>query len=283
MTPLTQDHRLQLFAALVLTQLGMGCRYFEANPEFCSTMENYYLDCDFDGLGLETQRFWTCEANLSELYGGPCDFVQIKGDLCEDRNALNWDGIENQPCEFEGDCEPIWYHGKRYDVFAFQQYCWFAQDLATLRYADSTLIAPEFIFQSTSYPDEGFLYSFELVNHTNLCPNGWRVPAIYVEFFGLYEETKKYVEDIGPALRSREKWDVPGDDFWGFQAIPNGTFSSSTGLYTNGLASIWLRPDPLGSEYNRHEIRITESDDIEIVNNPSTQQFRGIRCSRRMN
>ena len=62
MTPLTQDHRLQLFAALVLTQLGMGCRYFEANPEFCSTMENYYLDCDFDGLGLETQRFWTCEA-----------------------------------------------------------------------------------------------------------------------------------------------------------------------------------------------------------------------------
>lgn len=106
------------------------------------------------------------------------------------------------------------------------------------------------------------------------------IPSIDVQFWTLYEETKKYVEDIGPELRSRENWDVPGDDFWGFQAIPNGTFNSSTGLYTNGLSSIWLRPDPLGSEYNRHEIRITESNDIEIVNNPSTQQFPGFSRAR---
>lgn len=259
-----------------------GCDYWDLDGRPCKELQVYYRDNDGDGLGRVKNRKWSC------MDGPPEGYVAELGDLCEDTTALNWDGNAFEPCvhETDGECEPVEYYGIVYDVFQLGNRCYFADDLKTKRFQNGDSLRPDnspFSPQYVEGANSGFLY-YRRMAEEELCPTGWRVWNYYDVQRYFLDEIKRYVEFLGPALRSREGWHVEGTDWWGFNAVPTGSYDLNSGTFHDDERAIYMILDPeaewTGNYYN---LIIDEGNEITFLDSwgsfPEADQIYGaIRC-----
>ena len=158
------------------------------------------------------------------------------------------------------------YDGYDYSVVTIGNQCWFAENLRTTVYADSSAI-PEITSNDTwinsfgafcaygnlisNVEAYGLLYNYYAVeNPAGLCPSGWHVPTDG-EWYELenYISSQGYSGTEGTALRSTSGWSNGGngtDDF-GFSALPGGFRLNNDGSFSDaGSYGGWWSSSPSG-------------------------------------
>ena len=210
---------------------------------------------------------------------------------CTDPTALNYDaeattddgsctydttgvgeggGIETAECE-----DTVSMDGYDYAVVAIGSQCWFAENLRTTVFQDSTEIPLE---SGSAFPNltsaartqynnnatyvntRGYLYNgYATVDeeHGGICPSGWHVPS-EVDWMALevFLVGEGHAATMGEVLKSTSGWNANGSgtDLYGFNAKPGGvcwpdgnfyninnvaTLSSST--WNNNYSAMYLR------------------------------------------
>lgn len=210
---------------------------------------------------------------------------------CTDPTALNYDaeattddgsctydttgvgeggGIETAECE-----DTVSMDGYDYAVVAIGSQCWFAENLRTTVFQDSTEIPLE---SGSAFPNltsaartqynnnatyvntRGYLYNgYATVDeeHGGICPSGWHVPS-EVDWMALevFLVGEGHAATMGEVLKSTSGWNANGSgtDLYGFNAQPGGvcwpdgnfyninnvaTLSSST--WNNNYSAMYLR------------------------------------------
>ena len=210
---------------------------------------------------------------------------------CTDPTALNFDaeattddgsctydttgvgeggGIETAECE-----DTVSMDGYDYAVVAIGSQCWFAENLRTTVFQDSTEIPLE---SGSAFPNltsaartqynnnatyvntRGYLYNgYATVDeeHGGICPSGWHVPS-EVDWMALevFLVGEGHAATMGEVLKSTSGWNANGSgtDLYGFNAQPGGvcwpdgnfyninnvaTLSSST--WNNNYSAMYLR------------------------------------------
>lgn len=168
--------------------------------------------------------------------------------------------------------DPIFFDNYWYETVLISDQCWFAENLRTTVYADSTSI-PEvtgnfaWVGLSTGarcdYENNAFfadtygrLYNWYAVDDVRgLCPSGWHVPT-HDDWIDLrnYIVSQGFVGlDIGPALQSNTGW--TGTDNFGFSALPGGFRSGDFGdtgnlggfFFSLGNQSAWWSSSLIGT------------------------------------
>ena len=210
---------------------------------------------------------------------------------CTDPTALNYDveattddgsctydttgvgeggGIETAECE-----DTVSMDGYDYAVVTIGSQCWFAENLRTTVFQDSTEIPLE---SGSAFPNltsaartqynnnatyvntRGYLYNgYATVDeeHGGICPSGWHVPS-EVDWMALevFLVGEGHAATMGEVLKSTSGWNANGSgtDLYGFNAKPGGvcwpdgnfyninnvaTLSSST--WNNNYSAMYLR------------------------------------------
>ena len=179
-------------------------------------------------------------------------------------------GIETAECE-----DTVSMDGYDYAVVAIGSQCWFAENLRTTVFQDSTEIPLE---TGSAFPDltsaartqynnsssyvntRGYLYNgYATVDeeHGGICPSGWHVPS-EVDWMALevFLVGEGHAATMGEVLKSTSGWNANGNgtDLYGFNAKPGGicwpdgnfyninnvaNLSSST--WNNNFSAMYLR------------------------------------------
>lgn len=211
---------------------------------------------------------------------------------CTDPTALNYDAeatTDDGSCTYDttgageggggieiAECEDtVSMDGYDYAVVAIGSQCWFAENLRTTVFQDSTEIPLE---TGSAFPDltsaarsqynnsssyvntRGYLYNgYATVDeeHGGICPSGWHVPS-EVDWMALevFLVGEGHAATMGEVLKSNSGWNANGNgtDLYGFNAKPGGvcwpdgnfyninnvaTLSSST--WNNNFSAMYLR------------------------------------------
>lgn len=211
---------------------------------------------------------------------------------CTDPTALNYDAeatTDDGSCTYDttgageggggieiAECEDtVSMDGYDYAVVAIGSQCWFAENLRTTVFQDSTEIPLE---TGSAFPDltsaarsqynnsssyvntRGYLYNgYATVDeeHGGICPSGWHVPS-EVDWMSLevFLVGEGHAANMGEVLKSTSGWNANGNgtDLYGFNAKPGGvcwpdgnfyninnvaTLSSST--WNNNFSAMYLR------------------------------------------
>ena len=211
---------------------------------------------------------------------------------CTDPTALNYDAdatTDDGSCTYDttggsgegggiqtAECvDTVSMDGYDYVVVAIGSQCWFAENLRTTVFQDSTEIPLELgasfpnlleparaaYSNSSSYSDaRGFLYNgYATVDeeHGGICPTGWHVPTeLDWMLLEAYLVGEGHGDVMGDVLKSTSGWNANGNgsDLYGFNAKPAGIcwpdgnfynvnnfghFSSST--WNNDYSAMQLR------------------------------------------
>ena len=185
---------------------------------------------------------------------------------CTDTLALNYDPEANVD---DGTCLPPWscgdpwsYFGHDYATTLIGDQCWFAENLRTTQYADSTTIPEPSSFTdwtasegrvthygapwgsnmpsctesspginacnpAQSLPAYGRMYEFDAVTDSrSICPTGWHVPTL-TEWETLLEAADGYFGGQLLSLKSQDGWttNLGNTNSTGFSAVPSGTLA----------------------------------------------------------
>ena len=157
--------------------------------------------------------------------------------------------------------------GNIYRVTEIDGMVWMSEDL---RYYDPDLEFAYYIRcgSTNGCEDHGYLYSFAAAMnnadcglystcgdkiqypHQGLCPQGFHIPE-YWEWEQLYDyiNENRYNETYfnnEVHLRAVEGWSYPGDDLYGFSAVPTGEFSYGS-IFMDEYARYWTSTE-YGSE-----------------------------------
>lgn len=268
--------KLAYLAILSLCISVSSCHFVDGPNSRCQEMQQYWMDLDGDGLGLQNVTTIQCEPPEQGIW------VTNGVDLCEDSAALNWNSVQATPCDYGIECAPFAYQGYEYDVVAIGNRCWMAEDLRCFQTRDGdelevvttfdlnsgTLTNGPLVIQGSNH---SFYYNFDAVR-AQLCPEGWMLPAHNQDWnTSLLDAVNEYALRPGWALQATEGWEQDmGTNSSGFGAVPHGIvdFGEAQLKEVGTIAGYW------GMAYLFPNLSTEHS--LLLIRNDGTVQAHGI-------
>lgn len=273
-------------ALCLLGTLYFGCDWARFENTSCPDPILCYLDSDDDGIGRDANPIWACKEDI------PTGYVSIGGDMCENSNAINWDGIQFEGCQYEiPGCAPIEWQGVVYQVTNISGTCYFAQDLKVESTNEGQPIQEVTslgnysdlgYFKNIEDPTRGYLYGADLIYPEDLlCPPGWHVWE-YNEAIASIWRVQQYTT-ISKGLKGNGSWREAAGNYWGFNAVPTGIFDRNFGYVNEGNIAAYFTVEP-NHIYN---LNVLEGDQVGVESHWLTWtassargKLRAVRCAK---
>lgn len=212
--------------------------------------------------------------------------------MCENTNALNWEGIRFEGCQYEiPGCAPIEWQGVTYQVTNIAGTCYFAQDLR-VEWTNEDQPIQEVTnlsnyscigyFKDMADPSRGYLYGADLIYPEDLlCPPGWHVWE-YNEAIASILKIQQYTT-ISNGLKRSGSWGEATGNYWGFNAVPTGIFDRNLGYVNEGNIAAYFTYEP-NHIYN---LNVLEGDPITVdaywltwTASSACGELRAVRCAK---